>query len=96
MGTSYSDVRRDEITYHGWLVIDSKGGMRLTRADPSLSKNERGVKVDLKVPASIFKTPSLGVKIDIADPDGPAIMASAVSDAASAIRGRGIEVHVAP
>lgn len=95
MSTPHSYVGRDQISYTGHLVVDEKGGMRLTRAAPSLDRGERAVQVKLNIPRSIFKTPSLAVNIDISDPDGPAILAEAVSEAASAIRGRGIEVHVA-
>lgn len=94
MAARFSTHTRDEIVFHGWLVIDESGAMKLTRAEPLLQAGERACKLDLKTPRSIFRTPQLAVKINVADAGASVDLAEAVVSAQSAIKGRGIEVRV--
>lgn len=90
----HSIVRATEIEYAGWIVIDDRGGMRMTRAYPGdLAQNERAVAVKVNAPKSLFRQPTLGVQIDIGEPD-PSILTRAVDAAAEAVRGQGFTVHV--
>ena len=65
MGTQYSIIRGDEIEYSFWLVFDSSGGVRMSRGKPTVSRDERSVRLTAALPTSLFKTPELAARITV-------------------------------
>jgi hypothetical protein len=63
---------QNTITYEGNLIVDAKGGMRLTRAEGQLNPGERSVAVTLKVPRAVFRTPTLRAVITMPETSMPA------------------------
>lgn len=88
-----STIKPDTIEYGGFLVIDAHGAMRLTRQTPPLAPGERSVKLQLKVPRALFRTPSLMASITIPpDTAPPEITAETVSAVENALRaGTGLD-----
>lgn len=60
-----SQIRRDEIEYAFCLIFDDTGGVRLTRNQGSLARNERSMAVVAKLPITLFQTPSLRAQIGV-------------------------------
>ena len=73
MSKRYSQVRSDCIEYSYWLVFDNAGSMRLSRGQPALAPNERGMAVTTTLPRSLFATPQLRATINITDQGAPAM-----------------------
>lgn len=65
MSTQFSHFTLNTIEYSAWLVFDDKGGVRLTRAMPKISRYERRVKLQTSLPKSIFKEPELKAVISV-------------------------------
>ena len=86
------------ITYTYWLIFDRNGKVRLTREAPSVGRSERAMRVETKLPRSIFDTPYLKAKIDFPDPgDGydSAIQAQVeVTEALNSVVGVDVDVRV--
>lgn len=55
------------ITYGLWLIFDASGNVRSSRGETLLQPGERAMKIELKVPKSIFKMPTLHGTITIED-----------------------------
>lgn len=60
-----STKRPDHIEYSLWLVFDDRGGVRLARRRPSLSRNERAMAITAKLPLTLFSTPELKASISV-------------------------------
>jgi len=77
-----------------WLVFDSTGGVRLTRGVPSLSRNERGMAMTVKLPHTLFKTPSLRATMTIEAPE-PVVPPIDLTAAAEALKqSLGVDVDI--
>lgn len=55
----------DYLELAGWLVVDSQGSMRMTRAEPATLKGEVAVAISLNVPMSLFRKPRLKALIQV-------------------------------
>lgn len=79
-----------------WLIFDSEGGVRLTRAEPNLNRNERGMSMTVKVPHALFKTPCLRATMEIQAPDPvvPPIDLTAAADALKQSLGCDVDVRI--
>lgn len=90
----HSTQNATKFIYHGWVVIDDNGGMKLTRAEPAVKANERKVALKVMVPKSIFQTPALAIDLEFKG-DYPAIDKVEVSQAVQeAVKGFGLEVKI--
>ncbi len=81
----FSLRRQDHWEVAFWLAFDITGGVRLTRSQPSLDRDERGMSVTVKVPHALFSTPQLRATIAIDAPTAPAMVIDATA-AAEALR----------
>lgn len=90
----YSLKRSDRIEYSGWLVLDSTGGMRLTRSEPKVGANERKVALRVEVPLSVFKTPELRAELSFNGAPQSLNVAEVEAAVADAVSGFGLTVHV--
>lgn len=79
-----------------WLIFDSTGGVRLTRGQPDLSRNERGMSMSVKLPFALFQTPTLRatMTIDAPQPVVPPIDLTAAAEALKASLGVDIDVRI--
>lgn len=85
------------VTVNGWISFTEKGAARWSKGEPSLGRHERAIQISLKVPAAIFRTPSLRATIQVpADAVAPAIEldASTVADAIKQITGLDVALRV--
>lgn len=96
MTSRHSMLYGDTIEYSGWLIIDSQGGMKLSRPPPRLAAGERALSLVVKVPKTLFKTPSLKATITIPpDTSPPEISAETVAGIENALKiGTGMEFSV--
>lgn len=90
----HSIIRSDQIEYGAWLVIDARGGLRVTRDKPATRADERRIAINVTVPRSIFETPDLRINVmlsgNAAEPNALEIK-KAVS---KAVEGYGLEVRL--
>ena len=95
-GKMHSLIRVDHIEYAMWLAFDKDGGVRLTRGQPSLDRNERAMSLLVKVPKALFATPQLSAKINIEDPGipQPQIDIAAAQEALRQVVGCDVEIAV--
>jgi hypothetical protein len=91
-----SMVRSESVEYSLWLAFDERGGLRMTRTQPALDRNERALALILTVPRSIFATPQLRATITIDDPGipRPTIDVAAAAAALREVIGCDIEICV--
>lgn len=96
MSARFSVIRSNEIEYSMWLVFDEDGGVRLTRAEPALGRNERGMAVNAKLPRSLWRTPQLSATIAIAGGEvpRPTIDISAAESALKSVLGVDIDLQI--
>jgi hypothetical protein len=92
----FSLNRADHWEVGFWLVFDAGGGVRLTRGEPGLGRNERGMAMTVKVPHALFKTPSLRatIAIDAPEPVVPPIDLTAAAAALKQSLGCDVEVRI--
>lgn len=97
-GPQGSYRRGDDMVYGFWLALRSNGDVKLTRKAPSLTRDERGMYVELTVPLAIFSTPSLRATINIVDTPGvpPQIDVQAAESALREALGVDIDLRVIP
>jgi hypothetical protein len=93
---AYSVNRGDSWDVSFWLIFDSGGGVRLTRGQPSLSRDERGMKLDVKLPHALFKTPMLraSMTIEAQEPIVPPIDLTAAAAALKGALGCDVDVRI--
>ena len=60
-----------EIIYALWLTFDRDGGVRLNRERPSLSPDQRAMRLEVRVPKALWNIPSLSAEITVPDPGQP-------------------------
>ena len=96
MSPRSSVVRSQEIEYSFWLIFDDNGGMRFTRTEPGLDRNERAMSMTAKLPRSLFKTPTLSGSINVPDQTGGPISidVGAASEALRSALGVDIDLKV--
>jgi hypothetical protein len=94
-----NSIRRGDYYEVGfWLVFDSTGGIRLTRGEPPLGRNERAMALTVNVPHTLFKTPSLRATINIEAPE-PMVPPIDLTAAAAALKqaiGCDVDMQVLP
>lgn len=94
MSPRASVVRSQEIEYSFWLVFDDHGGMRFTRTEPGLDRNERAMSMRAVLPTSLFKTPTLSGSITVPDVEGGAFKVD-VRAASEALKGAlGVDIDL--
>lgn len=93
---AYSVNRGDHWDISCWLIFDSGGGVRLTRGQPDLSRNERGMKLEVKLPHALFKTPMLqaSMVIEAQEPIVPPIDLSAAASALKMSLGCDVDIRI--
>jgi hypothetical protein len=96
MSKQFSIRRTDHWDISFWLIFDNLGGVRLTRGQPALGRNERSMSMSVKLPYALFKTPTLSASltIDAPEPMVPAIDITAASEALSKALGVDIDLQV--
>lgn len=63
MSMKHTQRKDGNFIYHAWLVVDSTGGMRLTRQKTGIGTNERRCKLKVTVPQAVFLTPELSASV---------------------------------
>lgn len=92
--TRHTIKRPDRIEYAGWLVVDSIGGMRLTRSEPKVGANERKVALTVSVPTSVFKTPELKAELTFDGAPQSVNVSKVEAAVADAVSGFGLTVNI--
>lgn len=79
-----------------WLIFDSNGGVRLTRGEPGLARNERGMSMTARLPGALFRTPTLSgtMTIEAPEPVLPPIDITAAAEALKAALGVDIDLQI--
>jgi len=81
----------------GWLTINNRGAMKLTKNQPGLDWNEVSVKLDVDLPNELFNRPRLQASIKIpSEAVGPDVINSTVvEDCKDAIKSvTGLEMKI--
>jgi hypothetical protein len=96
MSKQYSVNRGHHFEIGFWLIFDNDGGVRMTRGQPSLDRNERGMQMSVNVPHALFKTPLLRASMTIEAPEVgiPPIDLTAAAEALKQSLGCDIDVRV--
>lgn len=83
MRPQHSVRRSDHWEVSFWLIFDATGSVRLTRGEPDVSRNERGMAMTVKLPFVLFKTPALRatMTIEAQEPVVPPIDLTAAAEA---------------
>lgn len=63
----YSNVYHDRVEYSFWLTFDERGGVTLTRGEPSLNAGERAMRCSTTLPRSLFRLTALQANIEVAE-----------------------------
>lgn len=83
------------MTFGLFLIFAKDGSARMTRRAPQLTRNERSMYLDIKIPDKIFETPSLRAEISIPSPEAkPSIDIEAARVAMSEALGVDIAITV--
>jgi hypothetical protein len=94
MGQKYSFDRGtfNEISF--WLIFDAWGAVRITRGEPDVSANERGMHMTAKLPHALFNRPLLRGTLEVQAPSTEPIDLD-VSAAATALKeALGVEIDL--
>ena len=96
MGKQFSIRRADHWELSFWLIFDSSGGVRVTRGQPDLGRNERGMAMSVKLPFALFRVPSLQATMTIEAPEPivPPIDLTAAAEALKSALGVDIDVRI--
>jgi hypothetical protein len=77
----------DSLTYRAHLIIDERGGMRITRSPAAMSTSERSIQLVLTIPKAVFRRPQLIAQITIDDADARSeIVAKVAAQAKDVLR----------
>ena len=92
------DRQKGNFRYHFWLIFNYDGGMRMTRREPDVSRNERGMKLTATLPVALFSAPTLRADITVeAPPAGvPPIDTTAANEALKGALGVDIDLRIEP
>lgn len=94
MAPRSSRITGTEVTYGLWLAFEEAGAVRLTRAQPSLDRAERAMYLQVTLPRSLWKTPSLRAEIAV-QPGQDLSRSIDITAAADALKGAlGVDVDV--
>jgi hypothetical protein len=98
MSPRYSSVTAAKIDYSFWLVFDDAGGMRFSRGEPALARNERAMSCRTILPRALFRTPTLRATINVTEGGETAFAldVSAVSDALKQAIGCDVDLKILP
>jgi hypothetical protein len=93
---TFSTRRADHWEIACWVVFDNSGGIRLTRGEPSLGRNERAMAMTFTVPFALFKTPTLKATVAIQAPEAmvPPIDLTAAAEALKLSLGCDVDVRI--
>lgn len=94
MGQKYSYDRGtfNEISF--WLIFDRWGAVRLTRGEPDLSANERGMQMTAKLPHALFNRPQLCGTLEVQAPSTEPINLDVTAAAAALKEAIGVEIDL--
>src|SRR5689334_7193029 len=81
-----------------WLIFEAFGGVRLTRGEPDLSRDERSMSVTAKIPHALFNIPTLRASLEVQanDLQLPVFDLRAASEALKASIGVDIDLQIKP
>jgi hypothetical protein len=85
MSRQFSVRRQDHWEVSLWLIFDNTGGVRMTRGEPDVSRNERAMAVAVNVPHALFRAPALRATMTIEAPE-PIVPPIDLTAAASALK----------
>ena len=96
MSKQFSLKRADHWECSLWLTFDSEGGVRSTRGQPVLGRNERAMSLTIKVPFALFSTPTLRatMTIEAPEPVAPPIDLTAAAEALKGALGFDFDVRM--
>jgi hypothetical protein len=85
----------ENVVYPLWLVFDRDGSVRMVRREPSLDRNERAMALSVRLPHSLWSTPSLSATITLAEGETAPSFNIDIEAASEALRSAlGVDVHV--
>jgi hypothetical protein len=82
------------LEYELWLTFDYFGAVRVTKAEPDLSRNERSMFLKVSLPKALFNIPLLHATMTVDDAGSPKLDVKAVADAVKLATGLDIDVRV--
>jgi hypothetical protein len=85
MSRQFSIWHQDHWEMALWLIFDNTGGVRLTRGEPDVGRNERAMAVTVNVPHALFKAPALRATMTIEAPE-PVVPPIDLTTAAAALK----------
>jgi hypothetical protein len=94
MAPRYSLLRSDHIEYSFWLAFGFDGSVSLSRAQPSLTPNQRAMSLVAKLPLTLFRTPQLKATINVAADGQPDLVVDVEAAAEALTRALGVDVEV--
>jgi hypothetical protein len=96
MARQHSIRRQDAWEVGFWLIFDASGGVRLTRGEPDLARDERGMSLTVNVPHALFRTPTLRatMTIDAPEPVVPTIDLTAAAEALKLSLGFDFDIRI--
>lgn len=80
--------------FTGWIVLDAKGGMRLTRKPPALAANERRCHIKINVPRAVFSMPEFAIDVNMSGDPRAIDTVEITEDVKNALEGAGISAFV--
>jgi hypothetical protein len=93
---SYDRGDHNEISF--WLIFDRWGAVRVTRGEPDVSANERGMKMTAKLPHALFNRPQLRGTLTVQAPATEPINldVTAAAEALKVALGVNIDLRIEP
>lgn len=64
-------VTPSEIVFSFWLVFSRDGSMKLVRETPSLSRDQRAMQIEARLPLALWNIPQLSAEIVVPDTGQP-------------------------
>jgi len=75
-----------EVIYSLWLTFSQDGNVRLNRESPRFSPDERAMRVEVRLPKSLWNIPQLSAEITVPDPGQPGAIAARIEQFAEQLK----------
>ena len=75
-----------EIIYALWLTFDRDGSVRLNRETPSLSPDQRAMRLEVRLPQTLWNIPQLSAEIVVPDPGQPGAISARIEQFAEQMK----------
>lgn len=86
--------RGDDLIFPVWLVFHKNGAVRLCRREPDLSRDERCMYVEAKLPLTLWEVPTLRASIAVDGAGAPKVDLEIACDTIRAALGVDVDLQV--